>query len=450
VTILPASFRGRVALAIVAALVLAVVGAQLLLGLFVGTRVQREVEDQLRQQGAQIAAIAAEQGYAGIAEAKRFLPGTQVVVRRDGDVIFWSDPVRVLEARAIVRNGDVEVTLERQADAGIWGEWAIPAVTGGVILLIGGVAWWLAGLASRRLRHEATALAGQAERVAGGDLDARVDVGDGELARVATSLNAMTARLADTDRRQREFLADVAHELRTPVTAIDGFASALVDGAARTDDDRAEAAEIIKGESERLTALVADLQALPLADLDQEVAREPVDVVTCCAEVVSRLEAAASERGVLLRGPAPGKEPIVVTTNAAHVQTILSNLTTNALRATSAGGTVRVTAMREPGVVVLQVTDTGVGIAPEHLPRIFDRMYRADSARDRASGGTGLGLAIVKGLADSLDAGIDVRSAPGEGSTFRIALPDPGDDPGAPDHPAVSTATSPAAVQDGP
>jgi signal transduction histidine kinase len=77
-------------------------------------------------------------------------------------------------------------------------------------------------------------------------------------------------------------------------------------------------------------------------------------------------------------------------------------------------------------------------------------MYRADSARDRASGGTGLGLAIVKGLADSLDAGIDVRSAPGEGSTFRIALPDPGDDPGAPDHPAVSTATSPAAVQDGP
>ena len=111
-TILPASFRGRVALAIVAALVLAVVGAQLLLGLFVGTRVQREVEDQLRQQGAQIAAIAAEQGYAGIAEAKRFLPGTQVVVRRDGDVIFWSDPVRVLEARAIVRNGDVEVTLD--------------------------------------------------------------------------------------------------------------------------------------------------------------------------------------------------------------------------------------------------------------------------------------------------------------------------------------------------
>ena len=176
-TILPASFRGRVALAIVAALVIAVVAAQLLLGFFVGTRVQREVEDQLRQQGAQIAAIAEQEGYPGIAEAKRFLPGTQVVVRREGEVIFWSDPVRVLEARAIVRNGDIEVTLERQADAGVWGEWAIPAVTGGVILLIGGVSWWLAGLASRRLRREATALAGQVERVAGGDLDARVDEG---------------------------------------------------------------------------------------------------------------------------------------------------------------------------------------------------------------------------------------------------------------------------------
>lgn len=426
-TILPASFRGRVALAIVAALVIAVVGAQILLGLFVGTRVQREVEDQLRQQGAQIAAIAEDGGYAAIAEAKRFLPGTQVVVRRDGEVIFWSDPVRVLEARAIVRSGDVEVTLERQANAGVWGEWAIPAVTGGVILLIGGVAWWLAGLASRRLRREAAALAAQAERVAGGDLEARVDLGEGELVRVATSLNAMTARLADTDRRQREFLADVAHELRTPVTAIDGFASALVDGAARTEADRTEAAEIIKGESERLTALVADLQALTLVDLDQEVVCEPVDLSACCTEVVARLEAAASERGVLLRGPAPAQEPVVVTTNSAHVHTILANLTTNALRATPPGGTVRVTAARDPEAAVVQVADTGGGIDPEHLPRIFDRMYRADSARDRASGGTGLGLAIVKGLVDSLGADIDVKSTPGEGSVFRLRIPDPDD-----------------------
>ncbi|MGA0069662.1 MAG: sensor histidine kinase, partial [Miltoncostaeaceae bacterium] len=395
---LPASYRGRIALAIGAALVIAVVATQLLLGLFVGTRVQREVTQQLRQQGEEIAAVARDDGYAGVAAAKRFLPGTRVVVRRDGEVVYWSDPVQALEARAVVTEGDIEVTLEREADSGVWGEWVVPVVVGGVVLVIGGAAWWLAGLASRRLRREAQALASQAERVAGGDLGARVEVDDGELSRVATSLNAMTEQLADTDRRQREFLADVAHELRTPITSIDGFASALVDGAARTDEDRREAAETIKEESDRLCALVSDLQALTVADLDQEVAREPVDLVECCRDVVHRLERTAGENGVLLRGPGDGQEPIVAETNGAHVETILQNLATNAIRATPAGGTVRVTAAQAGGVVALEVADTGVGIPAEHLPRIFDRMYRVDTARDRASGGTGLGLAIVKGL----------------------------------------------------
>ncbi len=421
--VLPASFRGRIALAIVAALVIAVVGAQLLVGLVVGTKVQQEVTAQLRQQGQQIAQVARADGYAGVAEAKRYLPGTRVVVRRGGEVVYWSDPVQVLEARAVVTDGDIEVTMERQADAGVWGEWAIPVVSAVVIVLIGGVAWWLAGLASRRLRRDASALAAQAERVAGGDMASRVEVEDDELGRVATSLNQMTEQLATTDRRQREFLADVAHELRTPITAIDGFATALVDGATRTEDDRREAAEIIKGESERLCDLVADLQALTLADLDQEVPREPVDVAACCREVVQRLEKAAGERGVLLRGPAEGQDPVIATTNAAHVQTIVSNLTTNAISATPAGGTVRVTARGDGADVVAEVSDTGIGIAPEHLPRIFDRMYRVDSARDRESGGTGLGLAIVKGLSDALGAEVTVDSEPGTGSTFRLVLP---------------------------
>ncbi|MGB1527220.1 MAG: HAMP domain-containing sensor histidine kinase, partial [Miltoncostaeaceae bacterium] len=261
--------------------------------------------------------------------------------------------------------------------------------------------------------------------MASGDLDARVDLDDGELARAAASLNAMTAQLAATDRRQREFLADVAHELRTPITAIDGFASALVDGAARTDDDRREAAEIIKGESGRLCDLVADLQALTLADLDQEVVREPTDLVECCREVVERLEHAAGERGVLLRGPRAGQDPVVAVTNAAHVQTIASNLVTNAIRATPPGGSVRVSAIHEGGSAVVEVADTGVGIAPEHLPHIFDRLYRADSARDRASGGTGLGLSISQELVRLMGGDIEVRSAPEQGTTFRFVIPLP-------------------------
>ena len=422
-SITPSSYRGRIALAIVAALFVAVVCVQFALNVLVDQQVQSAVEANLRQQGQEIAATYRLRGYAGVAEAQRYMPGTQVVVRKDGDTVYWSDPVAVLDAQAVVTEGNLEVTLQREASAGLIGQWALPLIIIGVVLIIGGVAWWLAGLASRRLRREASALAAQAEAVAGGDLDARVQVSDDELTRVATSLNAMTERLATVDQRQRLFLADVAHELRTPVTAIDGFAQAMADGTISTDEGRQEAAEIIHEESQRLSGLVADLQVLTVADLDAEPVREPTDVVALAHEAAARLEAAAAERGVLMRGPDAAQDPIVVATNPAHVQTILGNLVSNALRATPAGGTVRVSATVVGATAVLAVTDTGVGIPSEHLPHIFDRMYRVDAARDRDSGGTGLGLAIVAGLTDAIGGRIEVESAPGEGSRFALSLP---------------------------
>ena len=233
----------------------------------------------------------------------------------------------------------------------------------------------------------------------------------------------MTERLATADQRQRLFLADVAHELRTPVTAIDGFAQAMADGTISTDEGRQEAAEIIHEESQRLSGLVADLQVLTVADLDADPVRESTDVVVLAHEAAARLEAAAAERGVLMRGPDAAQGPIVVGTNPAHVQTILGNLVSNALRATPAGGTVRVSAQVVGAAAVVAVSDTGVGIPPEHLPHIFDRMYRVDAARDRDSGGTGLGLAIVAGLTDAIGGRIEVESAPGEGSRFALSLP---------------------------
>ena len=146
-------------------------------------------------------------------------------------------------------------------------------------------------------------------------------------------------------------------------------------------------------------------------------------MVALAREAAAHLEAAAAERGVLLRGPDATQDSIVVPTNAAHVQTILGNLVSNALRATPAGGTVRVSAQIADGHAVLAVADTGVGIPADALPHIFDRMYRVDAARDRDSGGTGLGLAIVAGLTDSLGARIEVESSPGEGSRFALSLP---------------------------
>ena len=233
----------------------------------------------------------------------------------------------------------------------------------------------------------------------------------------------MTEQLADADRRQRLFLADVAHELRTPVTAIDGFAQAMVDGTIRTDESRLEAAEIIHEESQRLARLVADLQALTLTALDAEPVRDATDVVDLARDAAARLDAAAAERGVLLRGPDVTQSAVTVLTDPTQVETILGNLITNALRATPAGGTIRVAVSMEGDEAVVSVTDTGVGIAAEHLPHIFDRMYRVDAARDRNSGGTGLGLAIVAALAELLGARLEVESEPGTGSRFALHLP---------------------------
>ncbi len=369
----PSTFRGRIALAIVASLVVAVIGVQLALSLLVDQRLRAEVASTLRQQGNEIAATYQRDGYAGVAQAKRYLPGTQVVVQKAGVTVFWSDPVRVMDATVTVTSGDVEVTLQREASAGVFGEWAIPLVIAAFIFVIGGLGWWFADLAARRLRRDAALLANQAEAVAGGDLNARVEVQDDELARVATSLNAMTQRLSDADRRQRLFLADVAHELRTPVTAIDGFAQAMVDGVVTTDEARLEAAKIIHEESQRLARLVADLQSLTMTDLDADPIREPSDLVELARDAATRLEAAAAERGVLLRGPEGTQQPITVATNPAQVETILGNLITNALRATPAGGTVRVAAHVGDGEIVLSVTDTGVGISAAHLPTHLSR-----------------------------------------------------------------------------
>lgn len=438
----PSSYRGRIALSIIATLLLAVVGTQIALQVFVERRVQEEVVRGLEQQAGEVAVVAQRDGADGVAAAARFLPGTHIVVRQSGVVIYWSDPVAVLDASASARRGDIEVTLERAAEVGVLGEWSIPLILGVLIIAIGAAVWWISAGVARRLRREATALAGQAEHVASGNLDARVEVPDDELGRVATALNSMTERLADAHARQRAFLADVAHELRTPVTAIDGFARALDDGAARTPEDRQEATQVIRSESARLAALVSDLQSLTLLDLGPEPAREHVDAVGFCRDTVARLRAAAAERGVLLSGPVPEQAPVDVVTDPAHVETILSNLITNALRATPAGGTVRVSVAREGGDVILAVSDPGVGIAPEHLPHIFDRLYRADPARDRESGGTGLGLAIVRRLTEVLGGRIDVQSALGEGSRFTLYLPAPAPPSDAAGHPMRGAAPS--------
>jgi signal transduction histidine kinase len=220
--------------------------------------------------------------------------------------------------------------------------------------------------------------------------------------------------------RQREFLADVAHELRTPVTAIEGFAEALGDGTASTPEDQAESAEFIRAEAARLRQLVNDLQELTWLGLDPPVRAEPVDLAAVARETVSRLVLDAHVRGIVLRGP-DGALPAVG--DPDHVATILSNLVRNALRATPKGGSVRMLMTTMPGEAGIAVVDTGRGIPAEHLPFIFDRLYRVEASRDREAGGSGLGLAIVQRLAGLLGGRVTVESEVGVGSTFTLWLP---------------------------
>jgi len=210
------------------------------------------------------------------------------------------------------------------------------------------------------------------------------------------------------------------HEIATPVSAISGFAMALTDGSARTVTERAEAADVVAHESGRLQRLLQDVRQLNQLDITGSVRTERIDVRVFCAETAQRFHLAARDAGVTVTVRAART---MVTADPRLVDAVIGNFVSNAVRYTPTGGTVEIRARRRPSTVVIAVRDTGPGITPGHLDRIFDRLYRADDARDRATGGSGLGLAIARGAARSLGARIEVDSQPGTGSEFRLILP---------------------------
>ncbi len=421
----PRSIRARIAVAIGVALVVVFAVAQLTFGAYVNSRSRAEVEKTLQVQADAIARAvqrASPDDRIRVArQADDFIGDTRIVVTVAGSVVHWNFPVSDLEATATARRGDVAVLLERpDPSAGAFRNWGAYAIIALGLVGTGVLIWLLSGDVARRLRRSVTSLADSAEAVAQGHLDVRVEQTDDELGRLGQAFNRMTARLEAADARQREFLADVAHELRTPVTAIEGFATALADGTAASPEDRAEAVGFIRAEAARLRELVRDLQELTWLDLDPPVRSEPVNLAEAARVAVARLELDAHVRGVTLEGPSGA---LMAQADPAHVETILTNLVANALAATGLGDSVRLTTRTEPGMAGIAVTDSGSGIAPEHLPYIFDRLYRVQSARDRDLGGSGLGLSIVKRLATLLGGRVSVESELGAGSTFILWLP---------------------------
>ncbi|TDU89909.1 two-component system sensor histidine kinase BaeS [Kribbella voronezhensis] len=285
------------------------------------------------------------------------------------------------------------------------------------VLLIAALVMVFAG---RRLVRPILALTGAAQRMTNGDHAARVPVtGRDEVARLGHAFNAMAESIQHHDVQRKAMVSDVAHELRTPLANIKGYLVASEDGVVPLDK---ELVTSLLEEAGLLERLVIDLQDLALADAGMlRLHQDPRDLGELAQQVVSAHRPAAESAGVTLRAEVAGAAPAIV--DGARIRQALGNLVSNAIRFTGAGGHVLVGVRGVGDGYHLTVTDNGAGIAPEHLPYLFDRFYRAEHSRSRTTGGSGLGLAITKHLVEAHGGTITVTSTPGQGSTFTIRVP---------------------------
>ncbi|MPZ15407.1 MAG: HAMP domain-containing protein [Chloroflexi bacterium] len=253
-----------------------------------------------------------------------------------------------------------------------------------------------------------------------GRFDQRIDepAAHDELRELVTTFNEMLAAIERSVVRQQEFLADVSHELRGPLMIIRGNLDLLALGLPQK--ERREAAREATEEVERMAHLVSDLLLLVEIEGGEVAEHRPTRLDEVVAEVWERAQRLNSGSHSLILG---GNEAVSVRGDRDRLTELVWNLIENALRYTPTGGCVTVALRLQGKLAELTVADTGIGIPPEHLPRIFDRFYRVDRARSRAQGGSGLGLAIVRQVADDHSGDVRVSSRPGMGSSFTVVLP---------------------------
>ena len=292
--------------------------------------------------------------------------------------------------------------------------------------LIGAIAVSL--FISRQVVAPVRAMTAATQRIADGHYNERARVsGDpaknelDELAQLALHFNQMADKLERTESMRRQLIGDVAHELRTPLTAIKGSMEGLIDGVLPAE---VETFQQVYREADRLQRLVTNLQELSRVEAGAySLNRQPASVRHLVDALVARLGRQFAEKGVILETDLPADLPPVLA-DEDRVGQVLLNVAGNALQYTPAGGRVRVTAQRHGNEVHIAVSDTGIGIPPEHLPHVFTRFYRVDKSRSRAGGGSGIGLTIAKHLVEAHGGRIWATSpGPGEGSTFTFTLP---------------------------
>ncbi|WP_085505940.1 sensor histidine kinase [Thalassobacillus devorans] len=242
-----------------------------------------------------------------------------------------------------------------------------------------------------------------------------------ELGELAAAIQTLARDLEHLKNERNDFLANIAHELRTPLTYIKGYAD-IASRSSLTSKDREHYLNIIKEESEQLTMLVKNLFALAKMDQNQfSILPEQVKLCDSLDKVINRLHPVFEEKEVGLELECP--EEVEGWVDPERFQQVILNLLDNALKHSTAGGTIHVSSNQKEGRAVVKVRDEGSGIPSEELPFIFDRLYRVDKSRSRASGGSGLGLAIVKEIIRLHGGQISVESSLGNGTTFIIDLP---------------------------
>jgi signal transduction histidine kinase len=311
----------------------------------------------------------------------------------------------------------------------VWWQFLIAGAIAGVISLL--IARWLARGMTQPMRDMAAA----ARAMETGDYTRRIRTRSrDEVGQLAAAFNRMSAELEVLEQSRRDLVANVSHELKTPITAIRAHLENLADG---VEQPSQETLQVMLTQTERLGRLVdqlLDLSRLESGEVPLHL--EPIPVASLVSRVLSEIAVGRAVTDVELREEVP--EDLVVDADEERIHQVLFNLVDNAVRFTPPGGSVAIGARRDDDRILVSVTDTGVGIGPEHLPRLFERFYRADPSRSREGGGTGIGLAIARSIVEGHGGRITAESEPGRGAIFTFDLPATA---------AVATATDRRAAQ---
>jgi signal transduction histidine kinase len=292
-------------------------------------------------------------------------------------------------------------------------------IVGGIVSIA--VAIILSYILSRRVLSPVKELTGAARKLGKGDLSQRVRVNEqSEFGELAETFNSMAANLEKAEELRKNMVADIAHELRTPLTNIKGYLEAVLDGVVQPSESTIRN---LDEEATLLARLVSDLQELSLAEAGElKLQMQPADIGQIIGNTCELMQTKAVQKKITLRCEIDNNLP-VIPADPQRIGQVLRNLITNALTATPHSGSVSITAGQKDGFIEVSIADSGEGISPENLERIFERFYRVDKSRARATGGTGLGLTIARRLIEAHHGTMRAESEPGKGSRFIFTLP---------------------------